>query len=265
MKKADIIIFGGQSNMQGQTECLSENEVVANAFEYRYCSDTLKPLQNPVGEDIRPDFTEGYAYEKTMRDGRWHRDNITGSSCYGFTNMVPSFCRAYTKETGNTAIAVHAAKGSTVIAQWMPGTLGYNIIVKKTLAAIEKAKEEFEIGHIYLAWLQGESDAIYCSTKAYYKEAITILKNSLKKDLGLEKFGIVRVGHFARDERDDEIINAQEEVCVEDNDFVMLTRLTAELEQTTEYMNPEARGHYNAKGQEKLGNEAGTALAKLAK
>lgn len=263
MKKADVIIFGGQSNMQGQTERLSEYETVENAFEYKFSGNTLVPLKNPVGEDIAPDHTEGYAYRNGMTG--WHSDNITGSSCYGFTNMVPSFCRAYIKETKNPVIAVHIAKGSTVIAQWMPGTPGYRILQDKTLAAIEKAKTEYEIGHIYFAWLQGESDAIYRSSKAYYKEAIEILKNALKKDLSIEKFGIIRVGRFTCDERDDEIINAQEEVCAEDNDFVMLTRLTAELEKNPDFMNPEARGHYNAKGQEKLGEDAGTTLGKLAK
>ena len=36
MKETDILIFGGQSNMQGQTEILSEAEVVPNAYEYRF-------------------------------------------------------------------------------------------------------------------------------------------------------------------------------------------------------------------------------------
>lgn len=30
----DILIFGGQSNMQGQTEVLSEDVVVSGAYEY---------------------------------------------------------------------------------------------------------------------------------------------------------------------------------------------------------------------------------------
>ena len=52
----DIIIFGGQSNMQGQTEGLpQENEPVAGALEYRYLTDECIPLQHPVGEDVRPE------------------------------------------------------------------------------------------------------------------------------------------------------------------------------------------------------------------
>ena len=52
---ADIIIFGGQSNVEGQTEVLSECEVVEGAFEYKFIGDSLVPLKNPVGEDIRYD------------------------------------------------------------------------------------------------------------------------------------------------------------------------------------------------------------------
>lgn len=265
--KADIIIFGGQSNMQGETECLSENEAVENALEYKFCRNVFEPLKNPVGEAITILYKEEEQPKERLATKElrmeWRENHVTGAAAYQHTNMVPSFCRAYIKETGRNVIAVHVAKGDTVIAQWLPGTPGYRIIKDKSLAAIEKTKQEYEIGHIRFVWLQGESDAIYSSGKEFYKVAITSLKNALMRDIGIEKFGIIRVGRFVNDERDDEIINAQEEVCAEDKDFVMLTRIATELNQIPEYMNPQARGHFSAKGQEKLGNVAGTALGKL--
>ena len=52
----DIIVFSGQSNMQGQTEGLptltSPLPVVDGALKYRYLTDLLEPLLHPVGEDI---------------------------------------------------------------------------------------------------------------------------------------------------------------------------------------------------------------------
>ena len=48
--------------MQGQSEVLSECEIVENALEYRLLTDTLVPLSNPVGEDIRTDGTAGVSY-----------------------------------------------------------------------------------------------------------------------------------------------------------------------------------------------------------
>ncbi len=51
--KVDLLIFSGQSNMQGQTEGPCENnEVINNCFEYKYLSDSLTPLKHPVGETI---------------------------------------------------------------------------------------------------------------------------------------------------------------------------------------------------------------------
>ena len=40
----DVVVFGGQSNMQGQSEALSEREIVKNALEYRLLTDTFVPL-----------------------------------------------------------------------------------------------------------------------------------------------------------------------------------------------------------------------------
>ena len=71
------------------------------------------------------------------------------------------------------------------------------------------------------------------------------------------------MGHFAGDKRDDEIINAQETVCQKDDDFVMLTRLTSELELTKKYMNPYAKGHLSARGLELIGEVAGAVLGEI--
>lgn len=265
MKHIDVIIFGGQSNMQGQTECLSETAPVAGAQEYRWCEDALIPLANPVGENIRPDLTKGYPYTDEVPQDQWLADHVTGSACYGYTNMVPSFCRAYIAQTGAEVLAVHAAKGSTEIAQWLPGTAGFSALTGKAKAALAKIREDFVVDHIFFAWLQGESDAIYKRTKAYYKEKITELCDALRTELGVEKFGIVRVGRFTNDDRDLEIIGAQDEVCAENDAFLMLTDIAVELNKQPIYMNPVVEGHYSAKGLEKLGAEAGTALGIHAK
>ena len=177
--------------------------------------------------------------------------------------MVPEFCREYIRSTGNNVIAAHIAKGSTEIAQWMPGTLGYELIVEKTSGAIKKAQDAgFEIDKVLIVWLQGESDAVFERTKAYYKEKITALNEALKKDLNVSKFGIIRVGRFTGDARDDEIISAQEEICAENPDFIMLTRKAEELNAIPEYMNKDVPGHYSSRGQEILGKLAAEGFVK---
>ena len=263
-EKLDIIIFGGQSNMQGQTEVLSEAEAVNDAYEYKWLCDELVPLKNPVGEDITYNHKAGYRFDKDKVASEWREKHVTGSSCYGYTNLVPQFCRSYLKHSGNKAVAVHIAKGSTVISQWLPGTDGYDIIIRKALGAIEKAKENYDINRIFFVWLQGESDAIESTSKRDYKDRLAMLNQALKKDLGIERFGVIGVGIFTKDSRDDEIIAAQTEVCRENGDFLMLTEAAKSFFDIEEYMNPYAHGHFSAKGLEALGDISGDALGKYA-
>jgi hypothetical protein len=65
----------------------------------------------------------------------------------GCTTMLPSFARSYIESTGHEVVAVHAARGSTVVSFWLPETEGYDSIIKKTNAAIKKVGRE-NIGKI---------------------------------------------------------------------------------------------------------------------
>lgn len=262
-KEIDIIIFSGQSNMQGESDSLSENETVPNAYEYKWLTNSTVPLCNPVGESIRYDMSEGVAPCMEMRGQKWLDAHIIGSSCYGNTNLVPSFCRAYLKDTDREVMAVHIAKGSTQISYWLPGADGYKMLLKKGSAAIRWANEEYEIGKIYFVWLQGESDAIMGVKKEEYKDSLCILGAALKAELSIDLFGVIRVGRFTRDERDDEILSAQDEVCAEVDGFAMLTDIAAELNEDPVYMNPKVAGHYSAYGYEVLGDAAGNTLRKI--
>ena len=246
--------------MQGQSETLTSTEIIPNAFEYRYLESKIVPLKNPVGEDITFDKMQGYRFDNGIDQREWLNLHVTGGACYGHTNLVPEFCRSYTETTGNKVLAVHIAKGSTVISDWLPGCAGYEIIVKKACAAIKTVKSQQNVDRVFFVWLQGESDAISGNSKDYYKQKITELCKALKRDIGIEKFGIIRVGRFTNDERDLEIISVQNEVCIENADFLMLTEIATELNTQKEYMNPFVSGHYSAKGLEKLGMDAGKNL-----
>ena len=261
----DVIVFCGQSNMQGQSETLSESEPVQNAYEYKWLTNKLVPVKNPVGESIRYDGSEGYMLTSNDQIPDWLEDHVLGAASYGHTNLVPSFCRAYIEQSETDVLAVHAAKGSTVIAHWLPGTDGYRAIVEKTQAAIRKARREHTVCKIYVVWLQGESDAISGNSKEYYKEKLAELASALKNDLAVDRFAIIRVGRFTGDARDQAIIDAQDEICEEHEDLLMLTKIATELNSKPEFMNPDVHGHYSAKGLEVLGRAAGGALGKARK
>ena len=255
----DVIIFSGQSNMQGQSECLTENDVVNDAYEYKWLNDELLPLKNPVGENITYFMDRGDDVTPETNIPSWLKEHALGAACYGNTNLVPSFCRTYTDITKRQVLAVHAAKGSTRISEWLPEAPIYDVLIRKARGAIQKVNPE----RTFFVWLQGESDAIASVAKDDYKADLHVLCDALKADLGINLFGIIRVGRFTNDDRDLEIISAQDEICREDEDFVMLTDIATELNQKDEYMNPNIKGHYNAKGLELLGNAAAKTLGKI--
>lgn len=254
----DVIIFGGQSNMQGQTGSMPEvNTPVDGALEYKTESDQLVPLALPVGEDIG-----GSKY-------------FLGAS-HGCGSLIPPFCRTYIEKTGREVVAISTCRGDTTVEDWQKGTYRHRVAVNKMKRGIAKARSLGEVEHIYFVWLQGESDAIIESTEDEYAERITRLKNTLKTDVGIEKFCIIKVGYFFCTSQwhkggtyehkiacDEAIMRAQERVVAEDDDFAMLTRVCTELSMNKAYINPEASGHYNNEGMEIIGTEAGSALAKM--
>lgn len=255
MENIDILIFAGQSNMQGETEGLPEiNEPVNDAFEYRLISDSLIPLKHPVGEDLG--------------------ENSLLAAHKGCGNLVPFFCDEYVKTTGKKVVAVHTARGSTTISQWLCGMELFLGMVEKVVSAIKKTEENYKIDKIYLIWLQGESDAIDGTSSANYEKMITDFKNSVKQEIKIDKFGIIQVGYFCRVAgwlefskngegilRDEEIMNAQYNAVQNDKDFIMLTDICKTLSMDSEYMNPYVGGHYNNKGMSLLGKTAGKQLA----
>lgn len=253
----DVLIFGGQSNMQGQTEGLPEcNEPVENGWEYRFEADALVPLAHPVGERLG--------------------DGLLLGASDGHGSLVPDFCRAYTRMSGRKVVAIHAARGNTTIAQWRKGTDRYACALQKLRAGIEKAKTLGTVDRIYYIWLQGESDAIERTTKDTYMQLLTDYKNDLKEDVGIHKFGMIEVGYFCatvgwltdrtkEDSKacDEAVMQAQEALAEADPDFVLLTDICKTRSLDPQYINPFADGHYNNAAMTVIGTEAGKALAQL--
>ena len=244
----DLLIFSGQSNMQGQTESKPYDEPIKNAYEYKLLTDSLVELKNPVGEDI---------------------SDLLLMSHEGHGSLIPYFTDAYVNYTKNTTVAVHVAKGATIVEQFLKsseiGRARYNKLVEKVNAAKKKIGKT---DRIYFIWLQGESDAIAKTSYDKYINQMIELKNDLKKDLNIDKFCIIEVGYFGyivhSNYLNDEIImKAQEDLPKIDKDFVLLTDICKKLSLDNEYLNPFAAGHYNNKGVKLIGEVAGSSLAKI--
>lgn len=254
----DVIIFGGQSNMMGQTGSIpTPNLPVKNAFEYKYMANEIVPLVHPVGETI----------------GEW----LHGAEKGGGGSLVPYFCDAYARLTKKKVLAVHAAHANTTVGEWLYGTQNYAVAQKKITAALKAARTNSEVEKVYYVWLQGETDALISTTENEYKNRLTLYKNQLKEHFKIDLFGIIRVGYFAsfvpwlNDERDqaartasdEQIMHAQDELAKTDGDFAILTRILSELSADQNYLNPAAVGHYNNEALKIIGETAGAALAKI--
>ena len=246
METVDIIIFSGQSNMQGQTEALPDpNPIIENALEYRFDGNALIPLRHPVGELV------------TVCQYFLAADSGHGS-------LVPDFCNEYAKLKGRKVIAVHAAKGATTISEWLHGTQRYHYLKFKVNAAIDKVKENYNIGKIYMVWLQGESDAVIGTEYDEYYKKLIQFKNDVKKDFGIDKFGVIGVGYFTKEgNADQKIMSAQKQAAKDDSDFIYLTDICEKLSLDKTYINPNAAGHYTNAALKIIAKEAAKTLALL--
>ena len=246
--KADFIIFGGQSNMQGQTESVDNFDTCENLYEYKLLTDELVELKNPVGEDI---------------------GELLLASHLGHGSLVPYFAKEYSTVTGKSVVAVHVAKGATVVSQWLKDSDEGKQRYAKTVEKIRGALKKATAGKKYYVWLQGESDALASTSEEEYCKRLTQFKNDIKKDIGIDKFFIIKVGYFAsnygRSEDDETIMRAQERLEKEDEDFVILTDITVKFSLDSKYINPEAVGHYNNEAMKIIGQTAGRKAGELAK
>lgn len=253
----DIIIFIGQSNMQGSTGEKDESSAVDNAYEYKFLSNSFVPLKNPVGEDID--------------EGRLLRESALKNG-----SLVPAFCKTYCKKTKQKVIAIHTAKGNSSIIEWQKGTERFDAMIRKIKAGIKKAKENFSINKTFIVWLQGESDALKATSKNDYVNMLVNLKNEIRKEIEFSKFTIIRQGYFAefapwierpvleKRKSDKEIMNAFDVAIKTDSDFFMLTKICAKLSKKKKYLNPKEYGpHYNNLAMEIIGKKAGSKLSKL--
>ena len=115
----DVIIFSGQSNMQGST-AQQGTSTAENCLEYKFLTDDFLTVKDPVGEDIGKDI---------------NGDFLLKAPANGCGSLVPAFCKAYSKKKGSV-VAIHAAKGNTSIAEWAKGTSRYKALVEKARKGI---------------------------------------------------------------------------------------------------------------------------------
>lgn len=278
--KVDIIMFAGQSNSCGRATLasattskdlfLTVSKNVGFTFQNNAngsCDSTIKEIKEPLA--------------------------INGSSAYGY---IPAFINAYHSITGRKVCACFKSNGGTSIHYWFPFELDAegnetsksSTYYPQMIAAINASKTHlvthgYELGEILMVWCQGENDAAYlgndtvdsyctqygttCKTDeqkiAYYKKGLSRIAEKMKEDVGLTTIFNIRIGHSgSKKMRNQVIIEAQNQLCSENPDCVMVSTIMAgakdfiEEDGTKRDLMIDA-SHYLPEGYLRAGMEAG--------
>lgn len=235
----DIILFAGQSNSSGR----------ATADEVPGVGERFVSVDKSKAFTFYNDrFTEPKAIEEPILG------NGTEDQYFGY---IPTFLNSYYDNTGRMACACFKSVGGMMMNSFLPYTVDENgnetdlpqRFYTEMVEYINFAKENLTLngytpGHVYMVWCQGEAEAAYYGFENvyanyteerlvtyeektdYYKKTFTRIFDSLKEDAGVEKAFIVRIGHSNNKKdalRNRCIIDAQTQMCKENDDFIMVS------------------------------------------
>ena len=274
-QKIDIVIFAGQSNSCGRAtldDVATEKDIfvqvpLERGFSFNNTSSTT-PVQ--IVEPI----------------------TANGSSAYGY---IPAFIDAYNETTGRKICACYKSYGGAMLNKWSPyvlddttgeetttvGTFYKNMVDAVNHAKTNLVSNGYEVGDIFMVWCQGEADAAYLGVESsysnayeqtlttdeqkqtYYKQRFSRLVEKLQEDVSLTTAFIMRIGHSqTKPERNTVIIEAQNQLCRENKDCVMVSTIFAgalnyvEEDGTTRNLMRDA-SHYVPEGYLRAGLEGG--------
>ena len=243
--KVDIIMFAGQSNSCGRATLAS--------------ATTTKDLFLTVSTNV------GFTFQNSANGNcdsaiKEVKEPLTinGSSAYGY---IPAFINAYHSVTGRKVCACFKSNGGTSLHNWFPYELDAEgnetstvpsywtqMITAITSSKTHLATNGYELGEILLVWCQGENDAAYlgndtansycteygttCKTDeqkiSYYKKGFSRIIEKLKEEVGLTTAFNIRIGHSgSKKMRNQVIIEAQNQLCSENPDCVMVSTIFA--------------------------------------
>lgn len=250
LKEADLILFMGQSNMSGAGGDATQapNLTKGAGYEYRAVTqpEELCILSEPFGEK---EHKKGYLDDRGLID--------RGGS------LVTAFVNAYYAKTKERVVAVSASRGSAQISSFN------NYLAEDVIDRLENAKrvmteQQVHIRHIYMVWFQGETDAYVHTSKDQYIGNMQKLLYTLQP-YGVERCFVIQIGNVQMDGKtvDTTLIQeAQESLCAEDENFVMVSRLPKEISESP-YM--EDGIHFTQEGLNLIGEDAGQGMGDYVK
>ena len=250
LKEADLILFMGQSNMSGAGGNAEEApELIKGAgYEYRAITqpEELCVLTEPFGEN---EHKEGFLDDRGL---------ITRGG-----SLVTAFVNSYYKQTKERVVAVSASRGSARISSFN------NYLLEDAIERLENAKrvmseQQVNIRHIYMVWLQGETDAyLEVPEEEYIGEMQKML--FMLQPYGVEKCFVIQIGNGIMEGEAFDAASmqlTQEKLCETDENFVLVSTLGKTLSEPP-YM--EDGIHFTQKGLNLLGEDAGNRAGEYVK
>ncbi len=243
IKDIDLIFFMGQSNMSGAGgDAASAPHVSEDAgAEFRAVSDPtrLYPITEPFGENEN-DPTGLFEYPGAKKG-----------------SLVSAFVNEYHERTGRKVIAVSISKGATDMSAWTAPGVTADIKRRFDTTVSFLKNNGYNIGHMYVLWLHGESDGIIGTDPEVYRTALDDIMRPLFIG-GLQKVFIIMPGRTI-DYRDIflDIINAQKRICAESAYYAVATTVLTKV--SPEYMKDQY--HYNQHVLNMTGIESAKAVA----
>ncbi len=209
----DLVMFMGQSNMAGRGT--ASDSIICpegQGYEFRAISDPTKLYQ----------AKEPFGINENNPSGVSEPGNKTGS-------MVSALMKSYYDYTEVPIVGVSCSIGGTSIDAWQPGTRYLDDAIARFTEAKKYLKNNgYVIRRRFMVWCQGESDGDKNTPIDEYKSSTSKMVQAMV-DEGVEKCFMVRIGHYRDDERYDKYIEAQSELCEEDDNIVMASEKFADL------------------------------------
>ncbi|MCR5339639.1 MAG: sialate O-acetylesterase [Lachnospiraceae bacterium] len=268
-KTIDVIVFAGQSNMMGHGNAAQATSVsgkAAKAYLPVTAAGKISAFYEPFGQ---------------LENDKYF-NSIFGKENYATGSLVSSFIKNYYKQTKTPVLAVPAAMMGSGSQSWASNR--YKGVISRVNAAEKTAKKAgYSIGHVYMVWMQGESDALAMqrnadgscdnnmSGKQHIKNVKKMLSKVQKKTNITKCFVIVIPSYYGADTDPygtkwsiyyKKIQQAQVTLCDENDDFIMAYAKTPSLGR--EYFHADNM-HLMQPGLNKIGLAAGKTVGKYAK
>lgn len=242
-KIVDLIMFMGQSNMSGcgGNAALAPYVSEEAGYEFRAISDPtcLYQIKEPFG--INENNINGIMERPGGKKG----------------SLVSAFVNEYYSLTGVPVIAVSAALGETDMDKWLSPNMSGDVLGRFVTSKNWLNDNGYTIRHMYVVWLQGESDGLKRLSKDGYKTKMDDFIRPLFIE-GMEKVFIITPGRTIDSTVIySEIIAAQIEMSRDSSYYGLATSVLAGV--STEYMTDIY--HYNQHVLNMVGEEAAKSVA----